>query len=131
MISLDHFREKAMNQVRLIPVILSALMLSVHFSRGGDIVLSTCCMLIPLLLLIRKTWVPHLLEVFLVLGSLEWLHRIYEIFKLGGETGEPWLEAAVKLLMVALFTAASSLVFQISAIRERYGLPPRVAPDDS
>ncbi len=66
--------------------------------------LTLVSMALPLVLLVRRPWVPRLFQVVLVLGALEWVRM------------------AVILGMVAALTASSALVFRSRAVKERYEL---------
>ena len=58
-----------MNVLRLIPVILSFLLLGAHFYRSGQVMLAAICVALLFLLFIRKSWVPRLFQILLVLGA--------------------------------------------------------------
>lgn len=109
-----------MNVVRLIPVILSFLLLGAHFSRAGMFVLAIICVLLPLLLFIKKYWVVLGFQILLVLGSVEWFRTIYSVAQQRMEIGEPWIRMAVILGVVAIFTGLSALMFQLKALKERF-----------
>jgi len=109
-----------MNLLRLLPVILSLLLLAAHFYRAGLAPLTVLCVALPLLLFLRQAWVPRLFQVLLVIGALEWLRALYGFAAMRIAFGEPWTRLAVILGAVALFTGCSGLVFRCSKIRARY-----------
>jgi hypothetical protein len=109
-----------MNAIRLLPVILSLLLLAAHFYRAGQVVVTALCLALPLLLLLRKSWVPRLFQVLLVLGALEWLRALYGFAAMRIAFGEPWTRLALILGAVALFTGLSGLVFRNRSLRDRY-----------
>ena len=109
-----------MNVIRLLPVILSLLLLAAHFYRAGQVVVTALCLALPLLLLLRKSWVPRLFQVLLVLGALEWLRALYGFAAMRIAFGEPWTRLALILGAVALFTALSGMVFKNRALRDYY-----------
>ena len=109
-----------MNFLRLIPVLLSFLVLAAHFYRGGNDVLVAVSLLLPLLLFIRKPWVPGVIQVALLLGALEWLHTLWFIAQMRMEFDMPWMRMAFILGGVALFTALAALVFFSRGLRSRY-----------
>ncbi len=111
-----------MNFVRLLPVIFSFLMLSAHFSRAGNIVLSVIFLLIPVLLFFRKKWVARTLQVLLIFGAIIWVKTTLNYVHIRQAMGEPWVRLVVILGLVALFTAASTLVFENKKIKKRYHL---------
>ena len=110
-----------MNLLRLIPVVLSYLLLGAHFYRSGQVVLAVLCVAVLLLLFLRKSWVPRLLQALLLLGALEWLRTLYFIASIRMALEQPWTRLAIILGAVALFTALSGLVFNSKAVRARYG----------
>ena len=109
-----------MNLLRLLPVILSMLLLAAHFYRAGLLPLTVLCLALPLLLLLRRAWVPLLFQAVLVLGALEWLRALYGFAAMRIAFGEPWARLAVILGAVALFTGLSGLVFRSRKLRVRY-----------
>jgi hypothetical protein len=109
-----------MNLLRLFPVVISFLLLAAHFYRGGQLVVAALCIGAPFLLLVRKSWVPRLFQVLLLLGALEWLRTLYMFAAMRIAWEQPWLRLAVILIAVALFTALSGLVFEGRSLRARY-----------
>jgi hypothetical protein len=109
--------------VRLLPVFLSALVLAAHFLRGGHwggVIFSLAALS---LLLVRESWAARLMQILLLLGSLEWLRTLMVLASARRTLGEPWIRMAVILGAVSLITAASALVFRGARLRERYSLP--------
>lgn len=111
-----------MNIVRLLPIIVSFLILSAHFSRAGSPVLSILCLLIPLLLFIKRTWVARLIQILLIIGSIEWIRSIFTYVNTRQAFGEPYIRLIIILGIIALFTGLSALVFKNSTLKERYNL---------
>jgi hypothetical protein len=110
-----------MNVVRLLPVFVSALLLAAHFSRNDLPLLIPLSLAFPLLLLIRRPWAARAVQALLVLGALEWVRRLVQLALQRQADGESWARLAAILGAVAVFTAASALVFRLPALRERYG----------
>jgi hypothetical protein len=109
-----------MNVLRLLPVILSLLLLAAHFYRAGLVPLTVLCAVLPLLLFLRQAWVPRLFQFLLVLGALEWLRALYGFVAVRIAFGDPWLRLALILGAVALFTGLSGLVFRNGKLRAFY-----------
>ena len=109
-----------MNLLRLLPVIISFLLLAAHFYRAGLMPLAALCVALPFLLFLRQAWVPRLLQLLLVLGALEWLRALYGFAAMRIAFGEPWTRLAAILGAVALFTGLSGLVFRNRKLRVRY-----------
>lgn len=111
-----------MNIVRLLPIIVSFLILSAHFSRAGSPVLSILCLLIPLLLFIKRTWVARLIQIVLIIGSIEWIRSLFYYINQRQSIGEPYVRLVIILGIVALFTGLSALVFNNHSLKKRYKL---------
>lgn len=111
-----------MNALKLLPVILSVLLLGAHFYRAGWLVLTGLCVVLLFLLFLRKPWVPRLFQAVLLLGAAEWFRTLYVFASMRIAFGEPWTRLALILGGVALFTALSALVFQARRLKAFYGL---------
>ena len=111
-----------MNIVRLLPVIFSFLILSAHFSRGNLFVLSIICLLIPFLLFIKHGWVVRLIQIVLIIGSLEWIRSMFIYINQRQTLDEPYVRLVIIIGIVALFTGLSALVFRNQVLKERYKL---------
>ena len=111
-----------MNFFRLLPAILSLLLLGAHFYRAGWVVLTVACVLLLVTLFFRRAWVPRLLQLVLGLGALEWLRTLYVLAAERVAFGQPWGRLAMILGAVALFTALSALVFRSRGLKARYGI---------
>lgn len=109
-----------MNFLRLLPVILSFLLLGAHFYRAGMLPATVLCVAVLFLLFLRAPWIPRLFQVLLVLGGIEWLRTLYMFAAMRIAWGEPWTRLAVILGAVALFTALSGLVFRNRKLASRY-----------
>ncbi len=108
--------------IRLLPVILSLLLLGAHFFRSGHTVLVLVSVTILLIMLIRKSWVARLVQAVLVIGGVEWIRTLFVLLKMRQAAGEPWERLSLILGGVALFTVCSALVFRFRSLRERYKL---------
>jgi hypothetical protein len=106
--------------VRLFPVVLSAVLLAAHFLRYGALLLALAVLLLPLLLLERRPWVPRVMQVLLLVGALAWVRTGVGLARERMARGEPWTRMAVILVAVALVTGLSALVFRLPAVRTRY-----------
>lgn len=109
-----------MNFVRLLPVFISFLLLAAHFVRAGQNILAFILLFLLLLLALRKSWVPWVIQLTLLLGAIEWLRTLVFVAQMRMEFGMPWARLAIILGSVALFTALSSLVFKRKGLRKRY-----------
>ena len=111
-----------MNFLRLIPVILSILLLGAHFLYAGlpELVVIVFAITSLSLLFIRQPWIVRVIQFELVVGGIEWV-RI--TFKYVGERlveNKPWMLLVIILGSVALITFCSSLVFRSESLKKRY-----------
>jgi hypothetical protein len=109
-----------MNFLRLLPVIISLLLLSAHFMRAGQTMLAALPVVLMAFLIVREKWVAWLIQLALVLGAIEWIRTLVAVAEVRLEYGMPWVRMAVILGAVAAFTALSSLVFRSKGLRKRY-----------
>ncbi len=110
-----------MNAIRLIPVVLSCVLLAAHFLRAGSLVAVALCLTVPALLFVKRRWVPRVMQAVLVFSAVEWLLTAYEIAGVRTAMGVPWTKAAVILGVVAAWSLGSALLFETRALRKRYG----------
>ena len=110
-----------MNFVRLVPVFLSLVLLGAHFLfHTGQLAIAIIPLLFLVPLALRRSWVPWLTQLVLLLGTIEWLRTLYVGVSQKMAEGTDWLRYACILGAVALFTALSSLVFRGKGLRKRY-----------
>jgi len=108
--------------IRVLPVIISFGLLAAHFSRADLLPLVIMSLAIPLLLLIRKAWAARTIQLLLLLGAFEWIRAMLGYIELRKSIGDDWTRLAIILIVVALLTALSGLVFQGRSLRKRYKL---------
>jgi hypothetical protein len=111
-----------MNFIRLLPVFLSILLLGAHFFRAGDIVLVFIVLSSVIILLIPRPWAVRIIQIELVLGSIEWMRTLIHLVKLRQAMGESWSLLVLILGSVVILTICSSLVFKFKPLRKRYCL---------
>ena len=111
-----------MNLLRLLPVIFSFGLLAAHFSRGNMFPLVLLSLAIPFLLFIRKAWVARSIQVLLLFGAAEWIRSMLGYIEVRKSIGEDWGRLAIILVIVALLTACSGLVFRGKSLKKRYKL---------
>jgi len=111
-----------MNFLRLLPAILSLLLLGAHFSRHNLSLLIVIPLVLLGLLFLCEPWVARLVQWVLVLASLEWLRTAVVLALQRQDQGMPWARSAVILGAVCAFSLASALVFRSAGLRARYRL---------
>lgn len=94
--------------------------LAAHFYRASAWLPLIGCVVLALLLPLRRAWVPRLVQWCLIAGSGEWLWTAFMLVQQRMALGQPWLRLVFILGLVALLTAASALVFRSAPLRARY-----------
>ena len=104
-----------------VPVVLSILVLGAHFLRYGNSIGVLVALLLVALLFLRRPWVARLMQVVLVLGTLEWLRTMYELGHIRALHGQPYGRMLVILGVVAVVTLLAALLFESKTLRQVYG----------
>lgn len=112
-----------MTALRLTPIILSVVLLAAHWLRGGHLVLAIATLAMPLLLRLRRPWVPMLVQGLLVVGALEWVRTLMVLARQWVLAGESWTRMGIILGAVALCTLLSGLTLQGERVQRRYDPP--------
>lgn len=107
--------------VRLLPVILSGIMITAHFVRSQQWLPVVISLAVMGLLLVRKRWIIYLVQAGLGLAAVEWLGTLIQLVRFRQSMGMEWIRLAVIIGGVALFTLLSVLVFRSPVLRRRYG----------
>ncbi len=115
-----NFLERFKLFVISLPVILSFIILSAHFSRHNLIELTYFTITFPLILLVKKEWVKKVTQFFLVAGFFEWIRTTYILTEMRIESNRPFLRMIIILSAVAIFTISSTLTFNTKTLKERY-----------
>lgn len=97
--------------------VLAFLLLGAHFIRDGSWVMTTACVTLAVLVAWPRAWVPRLLQVALLLGTLEWAWTAFVLAQQRIAEGRPWGRMTIILGVVALLTAAS--IAAMEALRRR------------
>jgi hypothetical protein len=106
--------------LRLVPVVLSTLLLAAHFLRSGHGLAVLLVLLSPLLLVLRRTWSTRALQLVLILGALEWLRTLLVLARLRAALDQPWLRMAAILAVVALVAVLGALSLEARPLRQRF-----------
>lgn len=101
--------------LRVLPLIVSALLLGAHFYRGGGIAVAVLVALSPLLLLTRRSWAVFALQIGLFVAAAEWVRTAASIAAYRAAAGMPSTRMLVILGAVALFTALSAVPLRASS----------------
>jgi len=81
--------------MRLLPAILSALVLGAHASRNGwPVVVVGLLAASPLVLVARRLWAVRVVQGVLVVGALEWVRTLLRLVEVRQAHGMPSLRMA-------------------------------------
>lgn len=109
-----------MTALLVLPVVLSALLMAAHVLRDGMLLLTAAFLLLPFLLLVRRTWVPVVVQLVLLGAAAEWLRTLMTLARDRMAAGEPWLRMAVILGAVVVVTLGAVAALQHPRLRRRY-----------
>ena len=116
---------------RTIPTFLALILLGAHFLRAGSILLAAACVLLPLLLLIRRRVALRIVQCALAAGVVVWIHTALVLTQMRMQLGVPWLRMLLILSAVCLFTAGCVWLLQTKAVKQHFPLQERIKPTDA
>ena len=121
----DHRRlhtchDSGMKALFFTPAVFSLAVLGAHFLRYGNEA-GVAVSLAPIaLLFVRKPWAPRVVQVVLVLGSIEWVRTLYELVQMRLAQGIPVARLVIILGAVVFVTAVSALLFETPTMKRIY-----------
>lgn len=116
----------ANTMLRLVPVVLSCLVLGAHFLRGGHAGVAVLLAAAPLVLLARRTAAVRAVQLLLLLGALEWVLTAARIGGARRALGAPWARMALILGTVAALALLGAALLQ--PLARRFSRRPAPAP---
>lgn len=99
---------------------LSLLLLGAHFLRVDNMVGVVAALALIGLLVLRRPWVPRVVQVALLLAALEWGYTLYSIVQARAAQGIPATRLVVILSAVIAVTAVSALLFESKTLKGIY-----------
>ncbi|MBA4176836.1 MAG: hypothetical protein C0505_09785 [Leptothrix sp. (in: Bacteria)] len=105
----------------LIAPTLALLVLAAHFYRAAALPLVAACVALVALQALRRPWVPHVLQLALLAGAVEWAWTAAMLVQQRLALGLPWQRMAIILGVVALATLGAAAVFRSARLKARYG----------
>ena len=99
-----------MTALLYIPIVISLVVLGAHFLRDGNGLGVFAALALLGLLFVRRAWVAKLVQVALILGTMEWIWTLYTLADMRAAQGVPAMRMAVILGVVAVFTLGSALL---------------------
>jgi len=106
--------------VRVILIIITFLLLSSHFFRDGNLLLSIASLVIPFLLFVKKKWCLIVVQLFIYGGVIVWTITLINLINERINIGMPWIRMAIILFAVILLTLTSLILLNSKIIKERY-----------
>jgi hypothetical protein len=116
--------------VALLLPVFSLVLLGAHFYRAGSLELVALVVALLALLTVRRPWAVRVVQVFLVLGTVEWIMTLGQLVFERAYTDQRVGRLVLILAAVALFTAASTFAFRSPRLRAVYGLGRRPRTGD-
>lgn len=90
--------------LRMIPAVISFLLLGAHFFRSDSLVLTGACALAPLLLPVKKRGIRLFLKALLFLGAVVWAQTAFILVQHRLAIDAPWLRLLAIMGGLVLFT---------------------------
>lgn len=106
--------------LRVVLIILTYILLSAHFLREGEMVLTVFYLFIPFLLFIKKRWSIIIVQIFTYGGVLVWFFTLYILINERMALGIPWVRMAIILGVVIIFALISGLLLNSPVVKEKY-----------
>lgn len=110
--------------LRLLPVILSALLLAAHFLRRETYLPALLILALLLILFVRKSWALRLWQAILGLGALVWIDTALAALRMRQAAGLPWMRMAAIMAAVTLLAIFSALWLENPRIKTFYNRDP-------
>ncbi len=107
-------------KLRIIPFILSAILLGAHFLRFGNITMTIFALLVPFLLLIKKRAALLMAQMLALLGGLFWIKVAIDEIWVRVAADVSWTRLAMILGSVAIFTLWSAWLLASDDVSARY-----------
>ena len=108
--------------IQLLPPLFSLVLLAAHFLRSGNIVLVIILLLSPVILIIRKPVTARIIQILLVLASVEWIRTTVLTIIYRVHIEEPWGRYLIIMGTITLFSFLSIFVFFLNNLKASYYL---------
>lgn len=106
--------------MRIIPALVSFLLMALHFIRGGNWYVAAVFLLLPGLLVFKKRFILLFLKNMLYSISLIWLYTAYRLIETRIIFAEPWMRLALIMLVLILFTFFAARQFITPDVKRFY-----------
>jgi hypothetical protein len=98
---------------------LAALLLSMHFLRAGNIMVTSICIAVPFIFLYRRWYSLVLLQILAYGAAATWVHTAWQLVQKRQSLGQNWALAATILGVVAVLSLLAGLLLN----SRRVGVP--------
>jgi len=106
--------------IRIVPVIVSFLLLAAHFLRESNLVMLGICCGIPWVLLIKDRRSLLIAQIAIYAGVLVWVNTTLRIYRQRVLLGLPWQRAILILGGVTVLTAIAGMLLHSPTLKARY-----------
>lgn len=100
------------NFLRILPFLLCSLLMAAHLFRANLLILMIISLLIPFVTIIKSKISLRIVQITLVIYSLEWIRTMISYVAERMENGDNWLRLAIILSVVALANLLSILALK-------------------
>jgi hypothetical protein len=107
--------DEVMKWLATLPLAISALLMSAHFLRVGEIGLVVLSMAAPFILLSRHPLAVRVVQMLLIAAGAEWVHTAYGLASGRAAAGMPYGRMLIILGAVSAFTVSS--IFPLERFR--------------
>lgn len=90
-------------------MVLALALLAAHFFRWGALPVAVLCIASTVLLRVEAAWGRRVLQVVLVIGSMEWLRTLWVLVRARQESGDAWVRLVFILGAVVVATLVASI----------------------
>jgi hypothetical protein len=106
--------------LRILPFIVSMILLAAHFFRTGNMLFVIICLVVPFLLLIKTRWALISAQIFTYVGVLLWVLTAFELVRVRMAAGADYLRMLLILLAVAAFSGWAAYLLNRPAVKQNY-----------
>ena len=101
--------------------VFAALLIAAHFLRVGNLIGVALCLATPLLFFVRQRWSLLLLQILAYAAAGRWLWTAWQVAMERMAFGQPWLRAALILVVVAAVSTLAGVLLRSGRLQARYG----------
>jgi hypothetical protein len=106
--------------VRLVPLILSTLLIAAHFMRFYGLEAAVAGLLLLGTLFVRHQWILRFWQGVLAVAAIIWIDTTYGIVQFRQELNQPWLRLMIIMSAVIAFTVFSGFWLENKRIKAFY-----------